>query len=1157
MFVLSLKMHASREHELTAKNAKSAEKPLLCCFAFLALAAAVVNPVYSATDPLEAGFRNPPGEARPHTYWLWMNGYMHAPSALEELRAMKDAGLGGVLLFEMGARGDKSAFPPPGPAFLSEPWLEQLKVATNEARTLGLQVDMSVISSWDLGGPWIEPRHATMALYATETTVDGGRDVDVALPFPTPERTAPLGPDGRPAFWTDVAVLAVRQPRRLPAHEFVLKLEPEGINAPSAVVLDQGRPNASAQLAGTMTPARGFSIAVSENGTRDADFREVLEGNLAAEPGRQRFALPAGVRARYVRLRLSSGHDEARPRWTLGEFEVHDAAGRNLAASHAVNADRDGALLVRAPMPLTYYDWKAGNIHNGSVTGAGGVFSPAGLPSFDIADAGELIDITDRVDRESRLRWKAPPGAWTILRYVCAITGEKLKVPSPASDGLASDHLNPEATRVHMNHVVAQLKKAFGDDLAKSGITNLYLASYEVVGKVWSPVFAAEFKRRRGYELTRYLPAIFGARIGGADTTERFLFDYQKTLGEVFVDAYYRTAAEVARAAGLKIKSEAGGPGPPIHTPPVDALLANGAIDNVQGEFWPFRPESDALNVIKEPASAAHIYGKPRVHLESFTSFQHWAEGPQDLKASADRVFCEGGNHFVWHTWTHQSPESGAPGWVYGAGTHLNRNVTWWPKAPAFLSYLARGSFLLQRGNFVADVLYYYGDGGASFVGPRRNPASLSPGYDYDVTNADVILNRLSVRDGRLALPDDTSYAVLVLPERDDIDPAVLARIEQLVSDGATVIGPRPVRAPGLQDFPASDARVKELAARLWGDLDGTARTSRSHGKGHVVQGKTERDVLAAMRIAPDFTAPVALDFTHRRDGDADIYFVRNREPAAFSGSATFRGGQRAPEFWDPRTGTIAPAGMFRRVDGGIEVPLTLAPHGSIFVIFRRRLPADSIAAVSPPARIEGSGDDAMLVAERPGTYVVSTGLGRRTEVRVAPLPGVQMIDSDWKVEFASPAGSPPPLTLQRVGPWTSQPAPELKYFAGSGKYRRTFVLPQGWRARAPRVEIDLGRLWSIGEVWINGSSLGVMWTPPFRVDCTAALRDGPNELVVEVIGTWHNRLVGEARGAVPRWTRTNIVQSQRKSWKDLEPVAAGLFGPIRLIPLAVQPVEP
>lgn len=1090
-----------------------------CRLLLRALVALAVFPVAGSFSlgsdnvSLEAGFRSPPPAARPHTYWLWLNGHVHPATAADELKAMRDAGLGGVLLFEMGARGDPATIPPPGPAFLSPEWVNQLRATAGQAKALGLQVDMSVISSWDMGGPWIEPKHAVMGLYSTETTVTGGAPVEVALPFPTPERAAPLGTDGRPAFWTDVAVLAVRAPRRLPAHEFVLRLDPRGEHDLTAVVFDQGRPDAPAALAGTMTPVREFAIAVSTTGTRDADFSEVLRGELSAGAGDQRFELPVGTRAAYVRLRLLSGHDAARPRWTLGEFEVRDAAGRNLAASHRADQRRDGALLVREPVPLTYTGWSAGKLHDGLRAGAGGVFATAGRPSFDLAGLSDLVDLTAHVDREGRLRWAAPEGAWTILRYVCMVTGEKLKVPSPASDGLASDHLNPAATRLHMDHVIAQLRAGFGPDLARSGIENLYLASYEVVGRVWSPVFAGEFRRRRGYELTAWLPAIFGARIGGDELTARFLFDYRKTLGEVVVDAYYRTAVEVAREAGLKIKSEAGGPGPPIHTPPIDALLAHGTVDSVQGEFWPFWPDNDAINVIKEPASAAHLYGKSRVHLEAFTSFHHWAEGPQDLKASADRVFAEGGNHFVWHTWTHQAPSYGLPGLVYGAGTHLNRSVTWWPKAKPFLDYLARGSFLLQRGRFVADVLYYYGDGGMNFVGPRRNPAGLGPGYDYDVTNADVILNRLKVRDGRLTLPDGTSYALLVLPEGGAIHPPVLEKLEELVQAGATLVGSRPERATGLEGYPGSDARVRDLAGRLWGELDGRTRTSRSHGRGRVFTGVTERAVLAQLGVAPDFTAPAALDFTHRRDGATEIYFVRNRTASPVQATASFRAVSRGPEFWDPQSGAIRPLPANSTPDGRTEVPLALAAHGAGFVIFR---PA---ATAAPPAPV-------------PAT----------TPARTLAL------DADWQVTFASPLAAPGPLALPRVAPWTDQSDPAWRYFSGTGTYRKKLTLPPGWRAGAARVELELGRLWSIGEVWVNGRPLGVVWTAPFAVDCTAALREGDNEIVVEVAGTWHNRLVGEARGELPKLTRTNIAVSQRKPWKDHEPIPAGLFGPVRLV---------
>jgi hypothetical protein len=407
-----------------------------------------------------------------------------------------------------------------------------------------------------------------------------------------------------------------------------------------------------------------------------------------------------------------------------------------------------------------------------------------------------------------------------------------------------------------------------------------------------------------------------------------------------------------------------------------------------------------------------------------------------------------------------------------------------------------------------------------NFVGPRRNPSTLGPGYDYDVTNADVILNRLSVRDGRLTLPDGTSYAVLVLPEGDAIHPPVLEKVEALVRDGATVIGSRPARTTGLEGFPRMDRRVQEIAARMWGDLDGRTRMSRRHGRGQVFMGVPERDVLAQLEVSPDFEAPAALDFIHRRDGEGEIYFVRNKTAEAVNVTASFRNGGAA-SFWDPMNGSVRSIVDAKPAEGRTVVPLKLAAHGAGFVVFR-------------PGASAGAASDSRTA------HVVSGG-------QPAPLN----LDAGWTVEFAAPFDPPSKLELDRVQPWTQQSSPAHRFFAGSGKYRHTVTLPAEWRAKAGRVELDLGRLWAIGEVWVNGISQGVVWAPPFSVDCTSALRDGENEIVVEVVGTWHNRLVGEARGELSKRTRTNITASQRQPWKELEPIPSGLFGPVRLVPRA------
>jgi alpha-L-rhamnosidase len=1152
---------------------------------------------------LVRGFENPPPEARPHVYWLWLNGYINREFALEELKAMKAAGFSGVLAFDMGARGPEDLQPPAGPAFLSADWLHTFRQVVGAARDLGVQVDFSVINSWDLGARWVEPRHASMGLYTSETTIQGGQRVDVVLPFPYGSLAAPKGPDGKPAFWKDVATVAVPSARMV-GHEFILRLDPDRVNDLREAVFDNGTPDAEPSLAKTMTPARQIALGVSSSGTRGQDFQEVLRASLPAAAGPTRFPLPAGTKARYVRLTLLSGHDVKRPRWTLGEFSLFNERGENVAASRHVDRLRPGALMVRYSTPLGYdADWNLDNLHDGDVSGSDGVFATVGLPPLRYRDAAAAIDLTKHVDASGRLRWDAPrpeQGAeWTVLRYVCMNTGERLKVPSPNSDGWATDHLNADATRAYMQHVVSGLKETFGD-LRKSGLRNLYLASYEVRGPVWSPTFTEEFRRLRGYDMTPYLPLVFGGRLDSEEMTDRFLFDYRKTLGEVLVDAYYRAARDVTAAAGLTIKSEAGGPGPPMHNVPVDALLANGAVDEIQGEFWPKRWNVDGMWVVKETATAGHLYGKRLIHMEAFTSDESWAEGPQDLKPSADRVFTEGANHMVWHTWAHAPPESGRPGWAYYAGTHINRNVTWWPQVKPWVDYLSRASFLLQQGTFVGDVLYYYGDGGFNFVGPRRNEPSLGPGYDYDVINMDVLVSSLTVRsDGRLAIPNGSDYGILVLPDRTDIHPRVLAKVEQLVGAGATVVGLKPLRASGLEGYPASDRDVGRLADRLWGTGEPAARGRRVYGKGTVVWGTPLREILAALRVEPDFTqqaldvaavtkldagspsvsptsdsAPPAtgapdagapggpFDFIHRRDGTTDIYFIRNTLSREASARLTFRAAGRQPELWNATTGDRERVAVYEVTGGRTQMTLTLPAHGSTFVVFARPIEHPTWVRVHPVARVRFVNGVPTLEAEQAGEYTLLKNTGERSSVSIDALPAAVRIETGWTLAFPEGMGAPPRVPLPRLGSWTDHDNPGVRYFSGTARYTARFSLPSDWTAasgevKGRRVYLDLGALWSIAEVWVNGHSLGVVWTDPFRVDCTRALRSGENELVVDVTNSWHNRLVGDA--SLPpeqRLTRTNVLISSRKPWSELQPIPSGLFGPVTLTPVAQVPIS-
>ncbi len=1072
-----------------------------------AWAAALLGP--AALDPLEAGFRDPPPEARPSVYFLLLDGYLNRDWLTKELAEYRRSGVTGLCLFDMGARGSAAARPPGGPAFLSPASAADLAHVIQAAGGLGMTVELSVSSSWDMGASWVKPEQGSKTLVHTVLELEGPRDFDGELPLPPIPPQAPRDAQGRPLFYRDVALIGVREPEIRQGFEFVFELEKPVPQTVARVVLYNAENPATGHRY-----SRRFEVAASHTTPDEDAFRTVLGASLEPHGQAQEFRFPA-TPARYVRLRILDGHGNEQRRVALAEFEVWSSAGRNVSVSRRAERGREGGRLIAWNSALTSQgDWAAENLNDGRL-GPARSWASTPAPPMLVRSLDQLV-VLDPFFRDGRLRWHVPPGRWMLFRYGVTSTGERLKVPSPNSDGLATDHLDAEVTRQYIREVTRRLAPALGD-FRRTALRELYLASYEVRGMIWTPAFLQEFRRRRGYDLAPFLPLLSGARIRDRETGERVLFDYRKTLGELLVDAYYRAAVEEAHRAGLGIHAEAGGPGPPFHQVPVDALAALGAIDSVRGEFWPFRPES-TIWVVKETAAAAHIYGRSRVHMEAFTSNLHWEEAPQDLKASADRAFTEGMNHVVWHTSSHQPPEAGKPGWVYGAGTHLTPTLPWWPMAKAFLDYLARVSFLMQQGRFVADVLYYYGDGGFNFVPPKRVDPSLGFGYDYDVVNSEM-LARLSVRDGRLVLPHGMEYRILVLPERRDFDPAALEKVASLVTEGAVVVGPKPLRASGYDFSGTRDSKVRTVAQGLWGSCDGQTVRENRYGQGRVVWGRTLREVLAELGVPPDLRivspSDAALDFIHRRTPQADIYLVRNLRKVPQTVEVVFRVAQKVPELWDAVSGAIEEARRYKVTAEGVQVPLRFEAEGSSLVVFRRKA----------------------AVRER-----------RPSPAR--QVPDAIEIAGPWMLTFPPGWGAPEKVRLDRLISWTEHPDAGVRCFSGTATYQAEFEVPATWLRRAGSAQLDLGNLWGASEVELNDRLLGVAWAPPFRLPARDAVRAGRNRLVVRVANNWMNRLACDARGDGGPYTRTNITVSGEpaRPWAKVELRRSGLFGPVRLI---------
>ncbi|MBN2132927.1 MAG: hypothetical protein JW741_25735, partial [Sedimentisphaerales bacterium] len=832
----------------------------------------------AGSDLLE-GFRHPPLSARPSVYWVWVNGLTDKAQMTRELEQMQAQGIGGVYIFDVGAQ-DPQKIVPAGPAFMGPGSLDAIGHTVREATRLGLEVGLVTSSSWNCGGPWVPPEYASMGLYHGRLDVTGPTRLADPLPIPALPSRVPRDAGGKPAYAKDVAVLAIPKPKRLPGHEFVFELAPPGVHTIDRVVLYNTPSDNEKRYGETHLFARDFAVFVSATTPDPEAFEEVVRKALKPHAEAQTFRFDR-TRARYVRLVVLSGHNAKFDRIQLGEFEVYSTDGTNVVSAYHADGSKTAAGLLQCSSALgteTQGDWTAANIHDGKTSGPDGSWDSGGAPPLVIEDPAAVVDVTKRVDETGRLDWDVPAGDWTLMRFVCANTGLALRLPSPNSGGLAIDHFNAEATRHHFQYLLDALHRELGD-FKDTALKQMYVCSYELSGSTWTPEFLAQFEMRRGYNMARYLPVLASCVVGGHEATARFRYDYRKTLGDLLVDAFYRTATEMSNEHGLLLCAEAGGPGPPLHQVPVDALKALGALDIPRGEFW----KEHNVWVVKETACAAHVYGKKLVDMEAFTSWRHWQDGPFELKPVADRAFCGGANHFTFHTAAHNPSATARPGWVYHAGTHMNPSIAWWPKARPWIDYLSRCSYLLQQGVFVADVCYYYGDQGFNFVPPKHIDPSLGYGYDYDVANAEVILARMSVKAGKIALPDGVSYEFLVLPQRDDIDLAVLQKIELLVQKGATVVGPKPTRSNGLADYRNRDRRVREIADRLWGPCDGTTCTEHAYGKGKVVWGKPLRKVLQLRDVGPDFSfAPChapdyEIDYIHRRTPDADVYFVSNR----------------------------------------------------------------------------------------------------------------------------------------------------------------------------------------------------------------------------------------------------------------------------------------
>ena len=1095
---------------------------------------------------LQDGFLDPPEVARPRVWWHWLSGNVSQNGIRQDLEWMKRIGIAGAMMFD----GDMGApkIVPERVTVLSPQWYENLKYAASEADRLGLEFAMAAAPGWsETGGPWVTPQMGMKRFAWSQKRVRGGERVGMLPPLPSragPFQDSPkLDPTGKehaagPSLARDVAVLAFPAPE---GDVSLASLSPRlTSNAPSLAltVLADGRLDDKVVLP-SPSPEHPiwvqFDFSVPQT-MRALTYAGPMGGRFSEGPQGRIEASDDGAVWRSLRTLVGQAHNPA-PQRTFAFPETKARYFRVVFETAEVSQNPwplppGIALSELAFVPGARVDSFEDKAGFGVLANADTLTSPSTSRGAAV-DSTAIIDVTDHLRADGTLDWTPPKGTdWIVLRSGWSLTGEVNHPATPEGTGLEVDKLNPEHVRQHLDAYMTPVIAKLGPLVGKRGLRYLLTDSWEAGQENWTEALPQEFAQRRGYDLRKLIPVLAGWVVDSSDRSDRFLWDYRRTLADLVAESHYGTITRFAKEHDLGYYGEATGAAWPTVA---DGIQAKSRTDIPTGEFWamPFGAEPAAFQGVRsnefpgdiiETRSTAHIYGKPLVAAEALTSsLPQWTSTPWSLKWVVDKYMAMGVNRLIIHTSPHQPGDTHKPGLTLGPfGQVFTRHETWGEMAKPWVDYLARTSYMLQQGQPVTDVLYFYGAGAPSGV-PYRNsdePVDL-PNWGFDFTDAEALLTLAQVHDGRIAFPGGASYRVLVLPEHSQRIPlAVLRKLHDLVSQGAILVGARPQGAAGLGD---EDAAVRTLADEMWGQTDGLALTVNKLGKGKIYWRRDVEGVLADEHMTRDFefAAPdpaMKLRFAHRSSPDAEIYFVTNQSAKAGKVPTWFRVSGKQPEIWHADTGRIT-AASYTMSDGRTMVPLDLDAYDSVFVVFRR------------PTTVS-------QVSIRPSTI--------RT---VAQLGG------NWSIDFPIEGSSN--LTVNSpLGSWTGQSNPELRYYAGTATYRREAKVDASWLANGQRLILDLGTVAEVAEVRVNGKLAGTAWKPPYKVDITEFAKPGKNRIQVSVANSWQNRFVGDLQEGARQHAWTNVASGGGfallgEGLKASTPLLpSGLLGPVQLVTL-------
>lgn len=1106
-------------------------------------------------------FADPPHSAGLHVWWHWMEGNITREGITKDLEAMKEQGIVQATIYNVGFFGPFN----PGIAkvkFGSDEWYAMFRWALQEANRLGITIGSPDADGWNSGGPWITPEMSMKQFVFTKTIIQGGKKISQKLKQPYAVQ----------GFYKDIAVVAYKTNESLNSFQAA---NPEIIlnNGTNGAVLIDGDPVSTVNIKKgdyiqislnnsfnfdkiAIYPRKPFSfidvdtyrskysVSVSDDGK---DFVKIKDFAVKGIRDMNYITLPQ-TKAKFVRLTLDSldKNDEDWIPFKIAELELlkdNEMATCNpeipyiLEKTNSINSAREEYLYKKT------------------------------TPDPEMLKSGDVVILNDKFADNGTLNWDVPEGKWTILRFGFTSTGRRNEPATNEGKGLECDRMDSSAIDLHFNNFAQKLinnARAIGDTAFKFMLFDSWEAGYQN----WTANFGSEFEKKRGYSILPYIPLLCGKAMNSPEESEAVLYDFRKTIAELIESGYYGRFSELCHKNNLKFYAEVlygGSDGPPL-----DIMKANSLVDVPMGEFWAdgtFSPSKPSSSLI---SSVATGYNKPVIAAEAYTRRADFSESPASLKPFGDKMYCTGFNRFTFHDYALQ-PDDRKPGFTLSQyGSNINRNNLYWPYLGGWLDYQSRIQYILQQGTTAADVLYYIGDQLPQYYSPEKN--ILPFGYALTVINYDILKNRINVKNGKLLLNNEGNYSLLCLPEFTYMNYETLERIGQLVQEGIVVLGPRPTNLLNLNDVKNNRQAFKELADKIWGNIDGKTIFENNFGKGKVFWGIPVEEAIKKINLLPDFTTSLpennTFQFTHKKIGELDAYFVANQLNVPVNSECLFRVGEQTPEVWQPENGSVKKPAAFNIENGNVRIPVHFKPYESKFFVFSKGLPNVYINKILEngqqvfPAlsQIKESAPEVYfdqnkvnLIPSTTTNYVFSTNTNKTFTKQLLQPEEIAITDFNGTMQF-EPAykASIEPVNITKLKSLTEFENPDIRYFAGNITYTITFDVPPSISSSKDSLLLNIGDFGVVAEVWLNGNPLGKLWKP-FTDQNIGGMLKNKNELVVKVANVYRNRFIGDfiQFGKVRNLWTTAPIETILDKDKPLLPL--GLIGPVKLIRIKKQ----